>query len=163
MAKQTALASQVEPAARRLAEQLGFELVDVELVRENTGRFLRFYIDKPEGITLNDCELYHRRIQPLMEQVDYDYMEVSSPGADRPLKKPEDFMRAQGGVVEAHLYRPLNGVKRYVGELVGLVDGQIVLLAGDQEISLDKRLVSLVKPVLEFDEEDLQDESEPPD
>ncbi len=85
--------------------------MDVELVKEPTGRFLRFFIDKPDGVTIEDCEIFHRRIQPMMEFVDYDYMEVSSPGADRPLKKPEDFERAAGAGVEVRLYKPEGGQK----------------------------------------------------
>ena len=70
----------VERAAIRLAEELGYEWIDLELVKEPVGRFLRFYIDKEGGISLNDVEAFHRKIQPLAENVDYDYMEVSSPG-----------------------------------------------------------------------------------
>ena len=78
----------VERTAIRLAEELGYEWIDLELVKEPAGRFLRFYIDKEGGISLDDVEAFHRRIQPHAENIDYDYMEASSPGIDRPLKKP---------------------------------------------------------------------------
>jgi len=136
------------------------ELVDVELVKEPTGHFLRFYIEKPDGIALNDLEAFHRRILPLVERVEYDYMEVSSPGADRPLKTERDFERAAGMVVELKTYRPVNGGKQFTGELVGLEDGQVVIAAeGGQALRFPRKEVALVRPLIEFDEEDLQDEA----
>ena len=80
------LSAVVEPKCQRLADSLGFELVDVSLDKEGAGKYLRIYIDKPEGITLDDCERYHRAIAPQVEDFDYDFLEVSSPGVDRPLK-----------------------------------------------------------------------------
>lgn len=145
--------------AQKIADEMGVELVDVELVKEPTGHFLRFYIEKPDGIALNDLEAYHRRILPLVERVDYDYMEVSSPGADRPLKTEADFERAQGMQVELKTYRPVNGGKQFTGELVGLVDGEIVLNAPGGELRFARKEVALVRPLIEFDEEDLQDDA----
>ena len=143
----------VERAAIRLAEELGYEWIDLELVKEPVGRFLRFYIDKEGGISLNDVEAFHRRIQPLAENVDYDYMEVSSPGIDRPLKKPRDFERAEGKEVEIKLYKPLNGAKLYTGVLVGLKDGQIVIEANGEQLSFEQKAVALARCVLNVDEE----------
>ena len=146
--------------AQRIADEMNVELVDVELVREPTGHFLRFYIEKPDGVTLNDLEAYHRRIMPLVEQVEYDYMEVSSPGADRPLKTARDFERAQGLVVELKTYRPVNGGKQFTGELVGLEDGEIVIRPdGGGELRFRQKDVAVVRPLIEFDEEDLQDDA----
>ena len=136
------------------------ELVDVELVKEPTGHFLRFYIEKPDGVALNDIEAFHRRIMPLVERVDYDYMEVSSPGADRPLKTPRDFERARGTVVELKTYRPVNGGKQFTGELVGLEDGEVVIAPQEGEtLRFRQKDVAVVRPLIEFDEEDLQDDA----
>ena len=146
--------------AQKIADELQVELVDVELVKEPTGHFLRFYIDKPDGIALNELEAYHRKIQPLVERVEYDYMEVSSPGADRPLKTERDFERAEGLAVELKTYRPVNGAKQFTGELVGLREGMIVIAtANGEELSFPKKDVAIVRPVIEFDEEDLQDDA----
>lgn len=146
--------------AQKIADELQVELVDVELVKEPTGHFLRFYIDKPDGIALNELEAYHRKIQPLVERVEYDYMEVSSPGADRPLKTERDFERAEGLAVELKTYRPVNGAKQFNGELVGLREGMIVIVtANGEELSFPKKDVAIVRPVIEFDEEDLQDDT----
>ncbi len=159
MPKPSAPLGKAQEIAAKVAAQQGLILVDVELVKEPTGRFLRFYIDNADGVTLNDCEAFHRRIQPMVEFVDYDYMEVSSPGADRPLKKPEDFERAAGAQVEVRLYKPVDGQKVFLGTLKGLVDGRIVIEdAGGQERSFELKTAALVKPMLDFDEDDLKDE-----
>ena len=158
MPKQSMSVSEARVAAQKLADEMGYELVDVELVKEPAGRFLRFYVEKGEGVTLDELEAYHRRIQPIVDRVDFDYMEVSSPGADRPLKTERDFERAEGMAVELHTYRPVNGAKKFHGELKGLEDGNIVLVSGGEELSFPRREVSMVRPYIDFDEDDLKDE-----
>ena len=147
------LSGYVEPTAARLAGQLGLELVDVELAKESTGKFLRFFIDKSGGVDLDALETFHRAVLPLMEDVDYDYMEVCSPGADRPLKKPADFERARGQTVEVRLYKAVDGLKSFTGELAGLIDGSVVILADGAERAFPQKLVAQVAPVIELDEE----------
>ena len=147
------LSGYVEPTAQKLAEKLGLELVDVELVKENTGKFLRFFIDKSEGVDLDALESFHRAVLPLMDEVEYDYMEVCSPGADRPLKKPADFEKAKGQTVEVRLYKAVDGAKSFTGELVGLVDGQVVILVNETECAFPMKVVAQVAPVIELDEE----------
>ena len=121
------LTAVVEPRCRRLAEEQGLELVDVCLDKEGAGKYLRIYIDKPEGVSLDDCERYHRAIQPQLESYDYDFLEVSSPGVDRPLKKDRDFERAIGQEVEVHLFRAVDGVKLITGNLADFSKDEIVL------------------------------------
>lgn len=167
------LSGYVEPTAEKIAREMGLALVDVELVKENTGRFLRFFIDTPNGVDLDALERFHRRILPLMDNVDYDYMEVASPGADRPLKKPADFERAKGQTVEVRLYKAQDGAKSFVGSLVGLIDGEVVVEIDGVEKRFRKQAVALVAPVIELDEEaidealgdvfDLDDEQTPDD
>ena len=147
------LSGYVEPTARKLAGSLGLELVDAELVKENTGRFLRFFVDQPSGVDLDALERFHRGILPLMEDVEYDYMEVCSPGADRPLKKPADFERARGQLVEVRLYRSLDGRKSFTGLLEGLIDGDVVITGEDGRLCFPRKSVSLVAPVIELDED----------
>ena len=145
--------------AEKIAAELGYELVDVELTKEPGGYFLRFYIDRPEGVSLNELEAYHRRILPLVENVEYDYMEVSSPGVDRPLKTERDFERAEGETVELKTYRPVNGAKQFIGDLIGLEGDEIVLQTGeDQMMRFNRRDVAWVKVHLEFDESELEDD-----
>lgn len=145
------LTTVVEPKCQRLADELGFELVDVSLDKEPTGKYLRIYIDKPECITLDDCEKYHRAIQPQLESYDYDFLEVSSPGVDRPLKKDRDFERAIGLEVEVHLFKAVDGQKTFTGELTAYDKDEMVLLVNGEELRLARRAASLVKPVVDMD------------
>ena len=159
MPRQSMPVKEAARIAQKIADELQVELVDVELVKEPTGHFLRFYIDRPDGVALNELENFHRRILPLVERVEYDYMEVSSPGADRPLKTERDFERAEGLVVELKTYRPVNGAKQFTGDLVGLRDGMIVIKTGeDTEMSFAKKDVAIVRPLIDFDEADLEDD-----
>ena len=159
MPKKAMSVREAEKIAQRIADEQNVELVDVELVKEPTGHFLRFYIEKPDGISLNELETYHRRIQPLVENVEYDFMEVSSPGADRPLKTERDFERAEGMEVELKTYRPVNGAKQFLGDLIGLKDGVISIITESGEtLSFEKKDVAIVRPVIEFSEEDLKDD-----
>ncbi len=108
--------------------QLGYELVDLEM--SNRGKLLRLFIDKPEGVTIDDCTLVSNHVSHLLaveHDVDYDRLEVSSPGLDRVLKKPADFERFAGERIKLKLRVPLNGRKNYVGKLQGLEDGEVLL------------------------------------
>ncbi len=159
MPKKAMSVHEAERIAQQIAQEQGVELVDVELVKEPTGYFLRFYIEKTDdGISLNELEAFHRRIQPLVEDVAYDFMEVSSPGADRPLKSDRDFERAEGLIVEVKTYRPINGAKQFQGELLGLRDGNIEISVGGEIFSFARKDVAIVRPIIEFTEEDLQDD-----
>ena len=144
------LAKVVEPKCGKLAEKFGFELVDVSLDKESAGKYLRIYIDKPEGITLDDCEAYHRAIQPQLEAYDYDFLEVSSPGVDRPLKKDRDFERAAGSEVEVRLFKAMDGQKEMTGILAGLEDGFILLETPAGEVRIPRKAAALVKPVVDM-------------
>lgn len=159
MPKKAMSVHEAEKIAQRIAEQQQVELVDVELVKEPAGHFLRFYIEKPDGVSLNELEAFHRQIQPLVEDVAYDYMEVSSPGADRPLKTARDFERAAGMEVELKTYRPVNGAKRFQGELLGLEDGVVKIIAENgAEMAFPQKDVAIVRLLIEFTEADLADD-----
>ena len=150
MAKTDTL-SGLEAKARPLAEKSGYELVDVCLDKEPTGKYLRFYIDKAEGVTLDDCEAFHKAVRPLAETVDYDFMEVSSPGIDRPLKKDRDFERNLGTEIEIKLFKPIDGMKVVTGILAGLEEGNIVLDTGEGRTLSPRKAAALVKPVVDME------------
>ena len=150
MAKTDTL-SGLEAKARPLAEKSGYELVDVCLDKEPTGKYLRFYIDKAEGVTLDDCEAFHKAVRPLAETVDYDFMEVSSPGIDRPLKKDRDFERNLGTEIEIKLFKPIDGMKVVTGILAGLEEGNIVLDTGEGRTLIPRKAAALVKPVVDME------------
>jgi len=130
---------------------MGFELVDAGIEKEPTGRYLRFYIDRPEGISLDDCEAYHKAVRSLAETIDYDFMEVSSPGIDRPLKKDRDFERNLGAQIEIKLFRPMEGSKLLTGTLAGLEDGNILLETQEGMKRIPRKAAALVKPVVDME------------
>ena len=150
MAKETGTA-RLEAACSPIAEQMGYELVDISLDREPTGKYLRFYIDRDEGVTLDDCEAFHKRIRTLADSVDYDFMEVSSPGIDRPLKKDRDFERSLGCEIEVKLFRPVDGVKVITGVLAGLEEGNIVIDTAEGRTLIPRKAAALVKPVVDME------------
>ena len=135
----------------KIAESMGFELVDAAVEKEPTGRYLRFYIDKPEGISLDDCEAYHKAVRSIADTVDYDFMEVSSPGIDRPLKKDRDFERNLGSEIEVKLFKPMDGAKLLTGILAGLEDGEILLETAEGMKRIPRKAAALVKPVVDME------------
>ena len=141
----------IENRCGKIAEGMGFELVDVAVEKEPTGRYLRFYIDKPEGISLDDCEAYHKAVRSIADTVDYDYMEVSSPGIDRPLKKDRDFERNLGSEIEVKLFKPMDGTKLLTGILAGLEDGDILLETAEGVKRIPRKAAALVKPVVDME------------
>ncbi len=165
MAKTEAL-SGLESKARTIAEKMGYELVDLCMDREPTGKYLRFYIDRDEGVSLDDCEAYHKAVRAAAESVDYDFMEVSSPGIDRPLKKDRDFERNLGSEIEIRLFRPIEGTKVYTGVLAGLEENNIVIDTAEGRTLIPRKAAALVKPVVDMEgieDVDLSEDSETDD
>lgn len=138
-----------------IVDELGLELVDVEFVKEAANWFLRIYIDKDGSVTTDDCENVSRKVDKILDEIDpieqSYYLEVSSPGIDRPLKKDSDFVKYKGSLVEVKLYKPKEGNKAFEGILVGVIDNKIVIKDdGDQEQSFDREDVALVKLAVKF-------------
>lgn len=149
----------VERLAQRLADEQGVELVEVSLQKESRGKCLLVFIDREGGIGLDDCEKYHRALQPLVEDVDYDIMEVSSAGMDRPIKTRRDFEKNRDALVEVRLFAAQNGSKLYQGLLKDFTDEEVVLQPAEGELlSFPRKAVAIVKPVIDFDEDDLPDD-----
>ena len=153
----------IERRCETIAADMGYELVDIAIEKEPTGKYLRFYIDRPEGISLDGCEAYHKAVRQLADALDYDFMEVSSPGIDRPLKKDRDFERALGTEVEIRLFKAIDGAKVITGTLAGLEDGDIVLDTPEGEKRVARKAAALVKPIVDMsgvEDVDLGDETE---
>ncbi len=151
MASKTESLAGLEAKARALAEQMGYELVDVCMDKEPTGKYLRFYIDKEEGVSLDDCEAFHKAVRTPADSVDFDFMEVSSPGIDRPLKKDRDFERNLGCEIEVKLFKPIDGTKVITGVLAGLEEGNIVIDTGEGRMLVPRKAAALVKPVVDME------------
>ena len=133
------IAGVVREIAEPLAKSFGYILWDVEYVKEGADMILRITIDTDAegGITIDDCEKMHRAIDPLLDEADPiedAYMlAVSSPGVERELTQPMHFERMAGEEVEVRLYAAVDGTKTYRGELVGLIDGEVVIKLPDGE------------------------------
>lgn len=115
---------------------LGYELVDVE--RSGRG-LLRVFIDKPEGISVEDCQVVSNQLTRLftVENIDYDRLEVSSPGLDRPLKKEADFLRFAGQTAQLKLRMPIAGRKNFVGVIGTLENGLLQLDVEGSQVEID--------------------------
>lgn len=133
-----------------------YECVDVEYVKEGSHWYLKIYIDKEGGITIEDCEFVSRAIDVKLEEKDpiqsAYILEVSSPGLDRPLKKEKDFHRSMGKLVEVKLYKPLDGEKEFTAKLVGYEgDNHIELeLESEEVITLAKKDMALIRLAVIF-------------
>jgi ribosome maturation factor RimP len=115
---------------------LGYELVDIE--RSGRG-LLRVFIDKPEGISVDDCQVVSNQLTRLfmVENVDYERLEVSSPGLDRPLKKEADFSRFAGEKVHLRLRMPMEGRKNFTGTIAGVNEGILQLDVDGKPIAIE--------------------------
>ena len=132
-----------------------FELVDVEYVKEGGTWYLRAYIDKPGGITINDCETVSREFSDLLDREDFiedSYiLEVSSPGLGRPLKKEKDFERSLGEKIEIRLYKALDGTKEYTGILESFDKDTIsIKTEDDTDMNFRREEIALVRLAFDF-------------
>ena len=147
-------AQKAEQLLKQTVENLGFELCDVEFIKEYGDWVLTLYIDKPGGVTIDDCELVSRTVDPILDEADpieqQYYLSVSSLGLDRPLKKDADYQRNLGKQIEVKLFAPLNGKKEFKGELVRFDETCLVILDGETERTLERKTVALARPELKF-------------
>lgn len=132
----------VRKTAEAAAEQAGCELVDVEFVKEGAHWYLRVFIDKDGGVSLDDCEAVNGPVNRMLDETDPIeqpfYLEVSSPGLERPLKTTRDYEKAMGSHVEISLYRPLDGSRHLEGTLRSHDSHRIVIISAsgvEREIS----------------------------
>ena len=139
----------VTALAQPVAAELGLEIWDVEFVKEAGTRFLRVYVDKDGGVSIQDCEDFSRALDPVLDEADpipESYVfEVSSAGAERVLKRPGDFERFIGHEVEVRLYQPRDGRKTYVGVLKAYADGDVTIEADGTSITFPKSTVAQVR------------------
>ena len=154
MSKREEYEQKTEAILLPIIEANGFELVDVEYVKEGGTWYLRAYIDKPGGITVDDCELVSRAANDRLDEQDFvedSYIfEVSSPGLGRPLKKEKDFARSLGQEVEVRTFRAINRQKEFYGALKAY-DKDTVTIEGEkgEEIKFAKNDIALIR--LKFD------------
>lgn len=146
--------SRTEKLLLPIVEQNGFELVDVEYVKEGGSWYLRAYIDKPGGITVDDCEIVSRSLSDQLDREDFIedayILEVSSPGLGRPLKKDKDFERSMGERVEIRLYRAMDHRKEYEGLLKAYDKDTVTIDEGEGDVRLDRRDIALIRLAFDF-------------
>ncbi len=138
-----------------LMEEHGFELVDVEFVKEAGVWYLRAYIDKEGGIAVDDCEVISRKVSDWLDKEDFideSYiLEVSSPGLGRPLKKEKDFARSIGKDVEVRLYKALNKSKEYTGALEAYDKESVTIKMEDgSQMTFQRADIALIRLALDF-------------
>ena len=155
MAKKETYEAKAEEMLLPIVESHGFELVDVEYVKEGGTWYLRAYIDKPGGITIDDCELVSRAFSDVIDQNDFiedSYiMEVSSPGLLRPLKKDKDFNRYLEKSIEMRTYKMIDKKKEFMGVLKDYNKEQITIEEPDGALRvLQRNELALVRPYVEF-------------
>lgn len=155
MAKQS-ISDMVWSMALPIVEEAGCELVDVEFLKEGSDWFLRVIIDKDEGVSHEDCERVSQPLNKILDERDPIshpfYLEVSSPGLERRLKRPRDYERSLGKLVEIRLFKAIDGVRRYEGHLESF-DGKDVSIRLDSDelkiFSLDQ--IAKAKTIVKFD------------
>lgn len=155
MTKRESYEEKTEALLMPMMEEHQFELVDVEFVKEAGTWYLRAYIDKPGGITIDDCEVISRALSDQLDAknfIEESYiLEVSSPGLGRPLKKEKDFIRSQGESVEVKLFRALDGQKEFTGILKEWDKETVTLeFEGGTRLSIDRADIALIRLAFDF-------------
>ena len=144
----------VTALAKNVVEAQGCSLWDVEYVKEAGTYYLRVFIDKEGGVSIDDCEAISRVLDPILDEADpipdsYVF-EVGSAGAERELKRPSDFEQFMGSEIEVKTYRPINGRKAFVGRLASYDNGTVTVTVGNENISLSPQNVARVKLHVSF-------------
>ncbi len=155
MSKREEYESRTEALLLPIMEELNFELVDVEYVKEGSSWYLRAYIDKEGGITVNDCETVARRMNDLLDEQDFideSYIfEVSSPGLGRPLKKEKDYVRSMGKELEIRTYRAINRQKEFYGILTAYTEDTVTITTDEkEELTFRKKEIALIRLAFDF-------------
>ena len=155
MAKKENYESRVEAFLLPLMEEYRFELVDVEYVKEAGNWYLRAYIDKEGGITVNDCEAVAREMNEILDREDFvedSYVfEVSSPGLGRPLKKEKDYVRSMGKEIEIRTYRAINREKEFYGILSAYDESTVTIeTENGEKMTFEKPDIALIRLAFDF-------------
>lgn len=155
MSKRESYETRTEELLTPILERLNFELVDVEYVKEGGTWYLRAYIDKEGGITINDCETVAREMNEILDREDFvedSYVfEVSSPGLGRPLKKEKDYVRSMGKELEIRTYRAINREKEFYGVLTAYDAGTVTIRQENgEQLTFEKSDIALIRLAFDF-------------
>ena len=154
MSKRETYETRTEELITPILDRMNFELVDVEYVKEGGTWYLRAYIDKEGGITVNDCEAVAREMNEILDREDFvedSYVfEVSSPGLGRPLKKEKDYIRSMGKEVEIRTYRAINREKEFYGILSAYENTVTIKTEDGTEMTFEKSDIALIRLAFDF-------------
>lgn len=155
MSKRENYETHTEELLTPILERMNFELVDVEYVKEGGTWYLRAYIDKEGGITVNDCEAVAREMNEILDREDFvedSYVfEVSSPGLGRPLKKEKDYVRSMGKELEIRTYRAINREKEFYGVLTAYDAGTVTIRQENgEQLTFEKSDIALIRLAFDF-------------
>ena len=144
----------VEQLVKDKIENIGYDLYDVEYAKEGPNYYLRIYIDSPKGIDLNDCEKVSNEINDMLDEADYIkeqyYLEVSSAGIERILRKDKHLEQNIGKKVEVRLFKKdTNGNKEYIGELVKF-EAETITIRTEEEIKIERKDIAQIKTIYEW-------------
>ena len=149
MSKKEVYEQKTEEILLPIVEEYGFELVDVEYVKEGGTWYLRTYIDKEGGISIDDCEKVSRRLSDILDEKDYIddtyIMEVSSPGLGRPLKKEKDYEKSIGRMIEIKLFSPVDKSKEYSGVLKEYDKDTVTISIDDVTKTFDRSNLAMIR------------------
>ncbi|SFH67487.1 ribosome maturation factor RimP [Pisciglobus halotolerans] len=156
----SSIVEKVSEVVEPITTEMHYELVDIEYVKEGKNWFLRVYIDKPSGITLEDCAEVSEKVSEKLDQIKPDpfphayFLEVSSPGAERPLKKEEDYQNALGKTINISLYEPVEGEKIYEGVLEEITESSLTLSirikTRTKEMTFDRKKIAKARLAIVF-------------
>ena len=146
----------VESLVRVKIAEMGYELDEVEYVKEYGNMVLTLYIDSENGVTIDDCEKVSRAIDPILDENDpieeAYYLSVSSIGIDRPLKKDKDFERNMGKKLQVKLYAPINKKKEHLGVLTGYDEENFTINVEKMgEVTIKRKDAALIRPWIDFE------------
>lgn len=155
MSKRETYEARTEELITPIIERMHFELVDVEYVKEGGTWYLRAYIDKEGGITVNDCEDVAREMNEILDREDFvedSYVfEVSSPGLGRPLKKEKDYIRSMGKEIEIRTYRAINREKEFYGILSAYDESTVTIeTENGEKMTFEKSDIALIRLAFDF-------------
>ena len=147
--------SRTEALVSPILDERGWELVDVEFLKEGSNWYLRAYIDKPGGITVDDCEIVSRALEAKLDSENFIseayILEVSSPGLGRAIRKDKDYVRNEGKEIELRLYKPFEHEKEWRGVLTGWnADSVTIAVEDDREIVFARKDLALVREAFDW-------------
>lgn len=146
--------SKVEKLLEEIITNLGYELYDVKYEKEGKDYYLRIIIDKPEGIDINDCETVNNAINDILDEADYIkeqyFLEVSSPGLERTLRKDKHFQKQIGNEISVKLYKAIDKQKELVGTLEEYNENEITIKVNSETIKIDLKNIAIAKTIFNW-------------